>query len=468
MKNNILRNAWKNAVVFSRHGRFFYYDCCIGAILELSEGIFKKIECYGIDSKECDELRPLRDLREELGVLDLDECPVSETEYIAYLSFAPTHECNLNCSYCYGGQGKNYVGEIRGFDEETIRYVIDTLVNDLYEDAAAYRIDFVGGGEPLLHFAAVQYTVDYIERLAEKRGKRITAWVCTNGTLITDEIAEYLVAHKVPLGISLDGVREKHNASRPFKNGNGSYDAVMEGIERYRKHENNPANSNLWALCTATNDNCDFVAIIRSFLSLEFNNAQIRLIRSTGHYNIDNISREYDRLYDYLLNEFKCGNLKPLLMITNDNDQFGKILKRVMLNQHIPVRCLAGWRRITICPDGSIYPCDSFVGKADYCMGHIGESRDTIFDQIIYRKNFLIDNCAECDIRLICGGDCFYNSVEKTGSPYTPDSEYCAIQEHLVKNAVALCCDMVNINDKLYEEFARKVEIKDAYTTVRG
>ncbi|MFQ9150415.1 MAG: SPASM domain-containing protein [Blautia sp.] len=58
-------------------------------------------------------------------------------------------------------------------------------------------------------------------------------------------------------------------------------------------------------------------------------------------------------------------------MIINENDQFGKILKRLILNQLHIRRCYAGCNKITICPDGSIYPCDSFVGKENYKIGDI-------------------------------------------------------------------------------------------------
>lgn len=459
---------WKNAIAFKLHGRYFYYDYSIGTILELTQNIFETIERYGIESKESAVLSLLKEMRNSFSSTNQDDLSFISQDYVAYLSFAPTHECNLSCSYCYGGQGKNYIGDTRGFDEKSIRSMIDSFVDVIYPDAAVYRIDFVGGGEPLLNFSAVKHTIDYIERLAEEKGKTITVWLCTNGTLITDEIAEYLVNHKVPIGISLDGNRDKHNKYRPYKNGHGSFDAVLDGLKTYRKIEQNSLKSNLWALCTATNDNCDFTNIICAFKELGFKNAQIRLIRSKESYDVDKVIQEYDRLYNFLLREYKCGNIETLLMIVNDNDQFGKILKRVMLNQLTPIRCLAGWRRITVCPNGSVYPCDSFVGKENYCMGNIDNIEPVPFKNSINCWNKQIFECAHCDVRLICGGDCFYNALEKTGSPHIPDSEYCEIQKHLVMNAVALCCDMSNENERLYDELVRKVEIKDAYTSIRG
>ena len=107
------------------------------------------------------------------------------------------------------------------------------------QGALGFRADynFVGGGEPLLKFSAVKHTIDYIEKLAEEKGKRITAWLCTNGTLITDEVADYLVNHKVPIGISIDENSEKHNKYRPLKNGQGSFNAVLDGLETYRMIE---------------------------------------------------------------------------------------------------------------------------------------------------------------------------------------------------------------------------------------
>lgn len=58
--------------------------------------------------------------------------------------------------------------------------------------------------------------------------------------------------------------------------------------------------------------------------------------------------------------------IEYLLLILNDNDYFGKIIKRIILKEAYAFRCKAGRSKITVCPNGDIYPCDSFVGKEDY------------------------------------------------------------------------------------------------------
>ena len=58
-------------------------------------------------------------------------------------------------------------------------------------------------------------------------------------------------------------------------------------------------------------------------------------------------------------------------MILNDNDQFGKVLKRIMLDYLLIQRCDTGINKITICPDGMIYPYDNLVGVAKENIGSI-------------------------------------------------------------------------------------------------
>ena len=98
-----------------------------------------------------------------------------------------------------------------------------------------------------------------------------------------------------------------------------------------------------------------------------------------------------------------------IYMILNDNDQFGKILKRILLNQIVIKRCGVGKNKMTICPDGSIYPCDSFVGIDEFNLGNIN-SLNKVYHSIenceVYKRNI----CNKCEVNLLCGGDCFYHS----------------------------------------------------------
>lgn len=55
--------------------------------------------------------------------------------------------------------------------------------------------------------------------------------ILSNGTRITDKDAAWMLENELRLMISLDGVGEIHDRTRPYRNGTGSFDAVRRTID---------------------------------------------------------------------------------------------------------------------------------------------------------------------------------------------------------------------------------------------
>jgi sulfatase maturation enzyme AslB (radical SAM superfamily) len=70
-------------------------------------------------------------------------------------------------------------------------------------------------GEPLLAFPQVKEIVSFFD--GEDISCRVT--MMTNGAMITREIAGYLYANHVDIGVSLDGPPDIQNSQRPSKDG---------------------------------------------------------------------------------------------------------------------------------------------------------------------------------------------------------------------------------------------------------
>lgn len=91
-----------------------------------------------------------------------------------------------------------------------------------------FKIGFVGNGEPLLEFERLQQYIEQISDLLQSGV--VSAYTITNGTVITPNMIEYLNAHNVNIGFSIDGPKEIHDKWRC-----NSYDIVMQNIELYRE-----------------------------------------------------------------------------------------------------------------------------------------------------------------------------------------------------------------------------------------
>ena len=154
-------------------------------------------------------------------------------------------------------------------------------------------------------------------------------------------------------------------------------------------------------------------------------------------------------------------------MILNDNDQYGKVLKRILLNHFLVRRCYAGMNKIAICPDGSVYPCDSFVGIKEYCMGNIHDARL----ELDRYQNITIDDipqCRNCLLKYLCGGDCYYNSYMKNGKHDKPDDQFCELQKHIIEESILLCLQMQNTNSALYQQLSDYLKRKEDYVKLFG
>ena len=123
-------------------------------------------------------------------------------------SLCLTHNCNLNCIYCYQ---KHDTGVRMSF--ETAKKVIDWIVCNIPADTKGIEFGFIGG-EPLLEFDLIKRIVDYVR--SKEISEPYVFYATTNGTVLTDEMKEWFQAnkHQFVLGLSLDGCKETHNYNR--------------------------------------------------------------------------------------------------------------------------------------------------------------------------------------------------------------------------------------------------------------
>ena len=149
-----------------------------------------------------------------------------------------TEQCNLRCTYCcYSGA---YEHNRSHSSKEMTSSDIDEIYNFILSSTTkrAIHIAFYGG-EPLLLYPLIQYA---IQRGHELFGNEVIFSVTTNGTILTPEKIDWLMAHYVELIISLDGTRTFHDRNRLYANGKGSFCKVHDALsyikEKYERERN--------------------------------------------------------------------------------------------------------------------------------------------------------------------------------------------------------------------------------------
>ncbi|MDH4318888.1 MAG: radical SAM protein [Desulfobulbaceae bacterium] len=143
--------------------------------------------------------------------------------------------CNLNCRYCF------YLEKLVFFPN-TPSYImsdeiLEAYINKYILTQPSPVVEFVWqGGEPTLA------GLDFYKRVISLQSpfsdkKKITNSLQTNGTLLTDDWCKFFKKHNFLVGLSIDGTKETHNRYRLDRNGNGTFDQVMNGLKLLQKHE---------------------------------------------------------------------------------------------------------------------------------------------------------------------------------------------------------------------------------------
>jgi uncharacterized protein len=132
-----------------------------------------------------------------------------------------TDRCNFRCSYCYQKKADRWL------DISTLTKALDFFYPRLTEEC---YINFYGG-EPLLAFDRLQQTVAYLERLNRRRKRKIHYSISTNGSLLTEEILQFLNERAFSLLLSFDGWAQDVSRKK------GSFDRFVTLIPEILKRQ---------------------------------------------------------------------------------------------------------------------------------------------------------------------------------------------------------------------------------------
>jgi uncharacterized protein len=134
-----------------------------------------------------------------------------------------TEDCNFRCVYCYG---KFPPGVMSPSIRAGIRKTIDGRIANLS------RLD-IGwfGGEPLLGWEVIEELAPFFLERAAAHGVAYRSRITTNGYLLTPELARSMLNWRIlDYQITLDGLPETHNKSRPLQDGGPTFERILENL----------------------------------------------------------------------------------------------------------------------------------------------------------------------------------------------------------------------------------------------
>lgn len=143
--------------------------------------------------------------------------------------------CNLDCKYCFYLEKENLYPNTShwAMAPETLDSYIRQYIAAQPSDAVHFAWQ---GGEPtLLGVDFFRTVVELQQRYGE--GRPIHNALQTNGILIDDLWGEFLAEQRFLVGVSIDGPRELHDYYRVDKGQAPTFNRVMRGIEKLKRHK---------------------------------------------------------------------------------------------------------------------------------------------------------------------------------------------------------------------------------------
>lgn len=149
---------------------------------------------------------------------------------LGHLVLTLTEQCNLRCRYCLHGAGLDWVRD-HGTDSmslETATRAVEYFLDRC--DLARPPVISFYGGEPLLEAGLIEKIVAVAR--GHERGPEVQFAIDTNGVLLDDLAVDLVLREEMFLQLSLDGPRDIHDRNRRVAGNGGTFDQIIEGIDR--------------------------------------------------------------------------------------------------------------------------------------------------------------------------------------------------------------------------------------------
>ncbi len=391
----------------------------------------------------------IAELKENKFLDSQPEFTPPETAPITTVSLNVSHECNLNCRYCYGS--KTYVGKKQFMSREIGELSIDRLF-EWSDDSKMVYVTFFGG-EPLLNVGLVKHLIQYGKEKARSQGKDILFSMTCNGTLLTDEIVGFLNENGVSVLVSMDGPKNVQDQNRPFKNGTGSYDTVASNVQKLIATRNS-----VTARATLTRDCMSLNTLVQGLREVGFTNVHVEPAAVDGSCPFALSEKEFETLKE----EYNLLGELFLDSVLNDSSfGFSNILRTTSALYKSAVRhypCGAGRTLVGIDSTGDIYLCHRFTGMEEFSMGTVHDPDFSLQKKILLTHVDAREGCKECWARHLCGGSCWHESYSHHGCIDEPYNLKCGLFKHVAALSMIIFSKMHEKDRKLLDKMFRRNE----------
>lgn len=316
------------------------------------------------------------------------------------LTIAPTLACNFKCIYCYETSKPGIMSEKTQSD-------LIAFVRNHIKTIKSLEVSWYGG-EPLLSKEIIYSLSEKLLDLCSQNNVEYNAYIISNGSLLDDLTISKLEEFKVKgIQITLDGPPEIHNSRRICRSGEGSFDIIIEHINRVLQLSNIQVSIRINLDRTNSNRLKDLLKILSE-----------RLISKDVKISFGQVTASTDACKSI---ESSCYNNKEFakeilnyysLLTEYGFDKYNKFpYPQLMLNYC----CAELINSFVIDHEGYMYKCWNEIGNHESSVGNIS---DTSYDLTNYRNAKWVernpisyDDCKNCALLPVCMGGCPHNDI---------------------------------------------------------
>lgn len=397
---------------------------------------------------------------------------------ISYIKKNPTlnilqlnisEDCNLHCTYCIA-DGGNFGRESRLMTPEIALRGLKILLAH-YKKINA--IQFFGG-EPLLNLPTIKAVVEYLYACKEKDANFSIPKlnINTNGTILNSQIISLIKEYSILVVISLDGPKDIHDQFRQTGSGQGTFDQILQNIRLMYQETGQPSGIELvygthllkkgWGLertlrylkqILPANLPTLFAAPL-----LVTENSPKEIQKYAGYH--PDLIPTYRALIKKGFLKIKRG-VKPVFSYKIDN-----MIKNLMNKQPVKYFCLPSKSKLMIDASGNFLPCNAFVDKKDFVIGHISnpegfkENIDRYEDLFLAkRKTLHYRDCAQCWAFNLCTF-CLAHLFKGHRPEFDELDENICLLQRAITEEVIFQISAINKIPSAWENFLKYLEAK--------
>lgn len=347
-----------------------------------------------------------------------------EKPYPAILYLMLTEKCNFACDYCfierYMDQTKTNV-----MTKEIAKKALDFYVKqihlnmDLFEDEKSILFY---GGEPLSNFEVLEYVAETVNEYKEKGllPQKTSMGMVTNGTFITDEIAQKLNKLNVSFSISLDGATCLANACRKYHNGKLGYDDIIKGLEIAKRNNCNVGLSmTLSQEALAESDKIFEMVDKYKIQSLGFN-----ILLTDKTYSVP--EQYFEDVSKFIIDAYKIFREKGIY----EDRIMRKVNAFIEHKLHYQDCAAEGGNQLVVAPNGDIGICHGYISTRETFVTNVDDENFVIHEDKDYlewnkRTPLQMPQCQNCMALGVCGGGCALNAKANGTSIWDLDERFC-------------------------------------------